>query len=169
MSLTTIQNTAARSNRVGGRYLTFSLAAERYGVDILAIQEIIGLPQLTKVPNGPGYLKGVLNLRGNIIPVVDLRLKFTMPPRDYDARTCVVIVRSTLDDRDVAVGFIVDTVLDVLNFAESELQPPPQYGSCIDTSFLTGMARSNDNVIILLDIQQIIVQVGDALRYALQA
>lgn len=131
------------------KYLTFSLANEEYGVEILRVREIIGLMDITAVPQMPYYMKGVINLRGKVIPVVDLRLKFGMEPAEYDAQTCVVVV-----DVGQLTGIIVDTVREVLDVASDQIDPAPPMGAGVDTSFVMGMGKVKDSVKILLDIRK---------------
>lgn len=140
---------------LAGRYLTFALSEEKYGLQILKVQEIIGLMPVTRVPHAPDYLKGVINLRGRIIPVVDLRLKFRLPSIPYDEKTCIIVVHTQVHDQTVPIGIVVDTVLEVINFQPSQLEAAPEYGMSLATNFLLGMGRTQDNnVIILIDIEK---------------
>jgi purine-binding chemotaxis protein CheW len=132
----------------GSQFLTFQLAEEQFGIDILRVQEIKGLTHLTQIPNVPSYIKGVMNLRGTVVPVVDLRHRFGMPAATYNQFTVIIIV--TVGVR--VMGLVVDAVSDVLNVGESELEQLPELGGGIDTSFITGMAKSSDSLITLLDI-----------------
>ena len=141
--------------RLGGKYLTFSLSAERYGLQILKVHEIIGIMHITVVPQSPSYMKGVLNLRGKIIPVVDLRLKLGLEPMPYDQKTCIIVVECRLGEKRQSVGIVVDTVLEVVAFDDERIEPSPEYGTGLDTSCIIGMGRSaDDQVIILIDIEQ---------------
>lgn len=133
----------------GGKYLTFCLASEEYGVEILKVREIIGIMDITAMPQTPPYVKGVINLRGKVIPVIDLRLKFGMEPADYTEQTCIVVV-----DVGTLVGVIVDTVQEVLDIDDSQIDPPPPLGASVDTSFVMGMGKVRDDVKILLDIDK---------------
>lgn len=135
----------------GGKYLTFSLAGEEYGVEILKVREIIGLMDITAVPQMPHYMKGVINLRGKVIPVVDLRLKFGMPAAEYTEQTCTIVV-----DVGNLMGIIVDTVQEVLDIDTAQIDPPPPLGVSVDTSFILGMGKVKDEVKILLDIDQVL-------------
>lgn len=135
----------------GGKYLTFCLAGEEYGVEILKVREIIGLMDITAVPQMPHYMKGVINLRGKVIPVVDLRLKFEMPPAEYTEQTCTIVV-----DVGNLMGIIVDTVQEVLDIETSQIDPPPPLGISVDTSFILGMGKVKDQVKILLDIDHVL-------------
>ena len=140
-----------------GKYLAFPLSRERYGIEILKVQEIIGVSTITRVPRSSNHLKGVINLRGKIIPVVDLRLKFGLPPIPYDQKTCVVVVNIVKDHEKMAVGVIVDTVQEVMHFDDSQIEPAPDYGVALESSFIMGMGRKNsDPVIVLIDIEKIL-------------
>lgn len=141
--------------RLAGKYLTFALSDEKYGLDILKVQEIIGVLHITSVPRSASYLKGVINLRGKIIPVVDLRLKFGMPEAPYNEKTCIIVVNANLSGRTLHVGVVVDTVLEVINFQAGQIEPPPEYGVAIDANFVLGMGRTADNsIIVLIDIEK---------------
>ncbi len=149
-----MQATAEKTNRttaVGGKYLTFSLASEEYGVEILKVREIIGIMDITAMPQMPPYVKGVINLRGKVIPVIDLRLKFGMEPAEYTDQTCIVVV-----DVGSLVGVIVDTVQEVLDIQDNQIDPPPPLGASVDTSFVMGMGKIKDDVKILLDIDKVL-------------
>jgi len=146
---TTVLNGIAEG---GNQYLTFQLAEEQFGIDILRVQEIKGLAHLTQIPNVPPYIKGVMNLRGTVVPVVDLRHRFSMPAATYNQFTVIIIV--TVGAK--VMGLVVDAVSDVLNVGDSELEQLPELGGGIDTSFITGMAKSSDNLITLLDIDRLL-------------
>lgn len=140
---------------VAGKYLSFALSGERYGVEILRVQEIIGVGHITLVPRSPDYLRGVINLRGKIIPIVDLRQKFGMEPAEYNAQTCVIVLDVQLNERPMCLGMVVDTVLEVAAFSETTIEHAPVYGTTLETSFITGMGRGADgSVTILLDINR---------------
>ena len=140
---------------LAGKYLTFALSDEQYALPILKVQEIIGLMNFTHVPGTPQYLKGVINLRGKIIPVVCLRSKFELPRGEYNEKTCIIVVDVHCNGRKMNVGIVVDTVLEVLNLNASQIEPTPDYGSNLQTSFILGMGRTNDNrVLILIDIDK---------------
>lgn len=143
---------------IAGKYLTFSLAAERYGLQILKVQEIIKVPHITLVPKSPDYIKGVINLRGKIIPVLDLRLKFGMASREYDQRTCIIVINLISGDRPISVGIIVDSVLDVINFLPSEIELPPNYGSYLNTQFIIGMGKRDEHLNILIEIEKVVTE-----------
>lgn len=146
---------ASADRKLGGKYLTFALAQERYGLRILTVHEIIGVMHITVVPQSPHFLKGVINLRGKIIPVVDLRLKLGMPQQAYDEKTCIIVVECMFGEKRHSIGVVVDTVLEVVTFEEERIEPAPEYGSSLDTACIVGMGRSaDDHVIILLDIER---------------
>ncbi len=134
------------------QFLTFSLGQEEYGIEILRVQEIKGYTAITPIPNTPNHIKGVMNLRGTVIPVVDLRIKFGLADAEVNRFTVVIVV--TVGDR--VVGLVVDAVSDVLDVAASELVPAPEMGAGVDTSFLTGMAKSEDRLISLLAIERVV-------------
>ena len=146
-----------------GKYLTFALETVRYGLEILKVQEIIGAIHITQVPKSPAYLKGVINLRGKIIPVVDLRLRLGMPEKDYDERTCFIVVNAEIDNRQIPVGVVVDTVDEVIHFDSSNIEPTPSYGAHVDTSFILGMGKTAEHVIILIDIDKTLAGSAEAL------
>ncbi len=134
------------------QYLTFTLAEEYYGVDILKVQEIKGYTSVTKIPNTPDYLKGVLNLRGTIVPIVDLRMKFGMGVTDPTPFTVVVVVNV----RNRVMGFLVDAVSDVLDLNAKDIQPPPELGSTVDITFVAGIGNANEHLVTLLDIDRVL-------------
>ena len=138
-----------------GKFLTFSLGEEEYGVGILKVREIIGMMDVTPVPETPDFVKGVINLRGKVIPVVDLRLKFKMEERAYDERTCIIVVEIITQTTPIAMGVVVDSVSEVLPISEDEIEPPPSLGLSLDTSYILGMAKTKDDVKILLDIDRV--------------
>jgi len=135
-----------------GKYLTFILGDEEYGLEILKVREIIGLMDITSVPQTPDYIKGVINLRGKVIPVIDLRLKFGMEPAEYTEETCIIVV----DMGQAMIGILVDTVSEVLDIAADQIEPPPSFGSRIDTQFILGMGKIKGKVKILLEIDKVL-------------
>lgn len=141
---------------IDGKYLTFFLKEEVYGINVDFILQIIAIPQITPIPNTPGYVKGVINLRGKIIPVIDLRLRFGLPAADYNARTSIIIIKTEVDEEEIFIGIIVDTVLEVLDIQGGMIEPAPSFGISIDTGYIYGMAKVKNKVIILLDIQNIL-------------
>ena len=140
----------------GGKYLTFTLAKEEYGISILKVREIIKLLEITSIPKTPGYIKGVINLRGKIIPIMDLRLKFGLEEKEYNERTCIVVVEISLNDIRKLMGLIVDTVSEVANLTTDQIEPPPEYGYQNNQQFLIGVGKTKDRVILLLEIEQIL-------------
>jgi purine-binding chemotaxis protein CheW len=138
------------------KYLTFQLGGESYGLEILKVQEIIGIMTVTRVPRTPGFMRGVINLRGKVIPVIDLRLKFSMASREDTDRTCIIVVRVVDDAREVTMGVIVDEVSEVQTIDESQIEPPPSFGTTMDTEFILGMGKAGDKVVILLDVDRVL-------------
>lgn len=141
-----------------GKYMTFALGDENYGVDILKVKEIIGIIDITYVPQLPDYIKGVINLRGKIIPVIDLRLKIGFAPREYDDRTCTIILEILIGNETILLGVIVDRVLEVINVIEENLEATPNFGVSIDTSFILAMTKIDHDIISLLNIQDLLTQ-----------
>jgi purine-binding chemotaxis protein CheW len=139
-----------------GKYLTFSLAGEEYGIGILKIKEIIGMMPITSVPQTPEFIKGVINLRGKVIPVMDLRRRFGMPGMDYSERTCIIVVEIDGPAGTVQVGVVVDAVSEVLNIKAEDIEATPSFGARINTDFILGMAKINGGIKILLDINRVL-------------
>ena len=133
------------------QYLTFALNGEEYGIEILRVQEIKCFSRITPIPNTPAYVKGVLNLRGTVVPVVDLRTKFGMQETAYNQFTVIIVVN--IGKR--VIGLVVDAVSDVLDIGQDAVQAPPDLGASLDTSFMNGMARSGDRLITLLNIERL--------------
>ena len=136
----------------GNQFLTFQLGEELYGVDILRVQEIKGYTTVTKIPNTPSYIKGVLNLRGTIVPIVELRTTFGMETIDYTMFTVIVVVVV----RDRIMGLVVDSVSDVLNIRQKDIQASPEFGTKVDVSFLNGIGKSGDKLVALLNIDRLL-------------
>ncbi len=140
-----------------GKYLTFSLASEKYGVEILKVIEINSMMHITRVPRCASHVKGVVNLRGKIIPVIDLRMLFGMEEAAYDEQTCTIMVNVSMGSTKMAIGMIVDRVLEVTDFKESEIAPAPDYGVNLDSDFILGMGtREQTGVVILIDIDKVL-------------
>ncbi len=139
-----------------GKYLTFSMAGEEYGMGILKIKEIIGMMPITSVPRTPSFVKGVINLRGKVIPVVDLRLKFGMEEMAYTERTCIIVVEIGNHGGSVLIGIVVDSVSEVLNIKGADIEETPTFGVRLDTGYILGMAKTNGGVKILLDIDKVL-------------
>jgi purine-binding chemotaxis protein CheW len=142
------RNSSARE----GKFLTFLLAGEEYGIEILKVQEIIGIMPITTVPRTPKFIKGVINLRGKVIPVMDLRLKFDLESAEHTAATCVIVVQSGAG----RIGLIVDKVCEVLYIGESNIEDAPALGAGVDTSFILGIGKSQGKVKLLLDIDKVL-------------
>jgi purine-binding chemotaxis protein CheW len=138
-----------------GKYLTFRLGAESYGIGILKVQEIIGVMAVTHVPRIPEFIRGVINLRGKVIPVLDLRLKFGLEGRPDTERTCIIVMQVARDEGHVTLGAIVDEVSEVLYIESAQIEPPPAFGGCVNTDFLLGMGKVGGKVIILLDVDKV--------------
>ena len=132
--------------------LVFVIGKEEYGVDILKVQEIRGYDKVTALPSAPDFLKGVVNLRGTIVPVIDMRIKFKLPDPRYDSFTVVVILK--LSSR--VIGIVVDAVSDVVRLAAADVKDPPRLGSVVDSSYLTGVATLNERMVLLLDIEKLL-------------
>ena len=144
--------TATAAREETREVLVFVLGSEEYGVDILKVQEIRGYEKVTPIPAAPDYLKGVVNLRGVIVPVIDMRVKFRMPEVRYDSFTVVVILRIA----GRVIGLVVDGVSDVVHFAHSDVKPAPQLGALVDSSFLAGVATQDDRMVLLVDIERLL-------------
>ncbi len=139
-----------------GKYLTFTLADEEYGIGILKIKEIIGMMPITTVPQTPDFVKGVINLRGKVIPVMDLRLRFGMESIDYNERTCIIVVEIEGQSGIIQIGIVVDSVSEVLNIKGEDIEDTPTFGSKLDTEYILGMAKTEGGVKILLDIDRVL-------------
>jgi len=139
-----------------GKYLTFTLADEEYGIGILKIKEIIGMMPVTTVPQTPRFVKGVINLRGKVIPVLDLRLRFGMESVDYTERTCIIVVEIDGTVGTVQIGIVVDSVSEVLNIKGEDIEDTPTFGTKLDTNYILGMAKMEGGVKILLDIDRVL-------------
>jgi len=138
-----------------GKYLTFKLAEEDYGVSLLKVREIIGMMPITSVPRTPAFVKGVINLRGKVIPVTDLRMRFDMDEIDYNDRTCIIVVEVEGQDAKLQMGIVVDAVTEVLPIKAEEIEIPPEFGAKVDTHYILGMANMDGAVKILLDIDRV--------------
>ncbi len=137
------------------KFLTFKLGEENFAIPILKIKEIIGMMTVTKVPRLPDFIKGVVNLRGKIIPVVDLRLKFGMEERSYDERTQIIVMEIQSENGTKTNGIVVDTVQEVMDIPLENIETPPQYGANVDQEFLKGMGKVKEQVIMMLDVDRI--------------
>jgi purine-binding chemotaxis protein CheW len=139
-----------------GKYLAFRLGKEDFAIQVLKVREIVGIQDITAVPQMPGYVKGVINLRGKVIPVVDLRLKFGLEEREYTQRTCIIVVQVHSGGVAIQTGIIVDEVSEVLNLVGTEIEDTPDFGEDVGTPYLLGMAKVKGNVKMLLDIDQVL-------------
>jgi purine-binding chemotaxis protein CheW len=139
-----------------GKYLTFVLGRETYGLQILKVQEIIGILPVTRVPRTPAFMRGVVNLRGKVIPVIDLRRKFEMPDVPDGERTCIIVVQLEGTGSKVITGIIVDEVSEVMNVASEQLEPAPDFGSEAKTDFILGMGKVGQKVVMLIDAEKVL-------------
>ena len=144
-----------------GKYLTFQLGKEAYGIGIMKVQEIVGVMPVTRMPKLPHFVRGLVNLRGKVIPVFDLRLKFGLERKEDTDRTCIIVVRLSLDGSrpgaaEVTLGVIVDEVSEVVNVPAEAIEPAPAFGSSVDVSFLLGVGKMGNKVVMLLDADRIL-------------
>jgi purine-binding chemotaxis protein CheW len=139
-----------------GKYLTFGLSDEEYGIGILKIKEIIGMMPITTIPQTPPFLKGIINLRGKVIPVIDLRLRFGMDSIEYNERTCIIVVEIETLNGIIQLGIVVDTVSEVLNVKSDAIEDTPAFGTKLNTEYILGMAKMEGGVKILLDIDKVL-------------
>jgi purine-binding chemotaxis protein CheW len=152
-----LESVATKADQRAGKYLTFVLAHEEYGLEILKVREIIGLMDVTRVPGMPDHVLGVINLRGKVIPVVDLRLKFGMPNTDHTSETCIIVVSVN----NQLMGVLVDRVSEVMDIRGEEIEDAPDVGTAVETNFILGMAKAKGHVKILLDIDRVMIRIGD--------
>ena len=144
-------------NNLGGKYLTFNLGGETYGLEIMKVQEIIKMIEVTSIPKTPEFVRGVVNLRGKVIPVIDLRLKFDMEGQEDTEKTCVIVVQvKNTEDSVTIIGIIVDEVAEVMDIEGEQIEPPPMLGGNIDTDFILGMGKMDKKVITMLDIDKVL-------------
>jgi purine-binding chemotaxis protein CheW len=147
---------AAQTDSRAGKYLTFQLASEEFGIRVLKVREIMGLQEITAVPQTPAHVKGVINLRGKVVPVIDLRLKFGVATAEYTQRTCIIVTQVQGDSAPVLMGIIVDGVSEVLNLTAAEIEDTPDFGEAVAGQYLLGMAKVKGKVKILLDIDRVL-------------
>ena len=150
-----MENTAEKMEQVcveGGKFLTFKLKGEEYGLEILKVKELIGMMSITPVPQTPGFVKGVINLRGKVIPVIDLRCKFAMEEEEYTDETCIIVV----DINDILMGIVVDTVSEVLDISSENIEPTPSFGTKLNTDYILGIGKVNGDVKILLNADKVL-------------
>ncbi|MCL6584115.1 MAG: chemotaxis protein CheW [bacterium] len=138
------------------QYLTFTLGNELFAADIAKVREVLDFPTITRVPRMPDYLLGVTNLRDNVVPVIDMRLKFGMTPTERTVDTCVVIVETELDGEQVTIGCLADSVEEVLDLPPDQIEPPPKIGLGLDTEFLKGMGKQGDKFLMILDMDKVL-------------
>jgi len=139
------------------KLLTFSLGSEGYGVSILKVKEIIGMMEITPVPRTPEFIKGVINLRGKIIPVMDLRVKFGMEEKEYNERTCIIVAEVDIKGTQKLLGVVVDMVSEVVTISDDQIEPPPEYGTAVEHNSILGIGKIKDRVVIILDIDEVFV------------
>jgi len=151
-----LDNNSLADNAEGNQYLTFLLAGEEYGVDILRVQEIKGWDNVTMIPNTPDYIKGVINLRGTIVPIVDLRARFSLETIPYGITTVVIVLRVNSDNGSRIMGIVVDAVSEVYNISEDALKQAPDFGQAISTDFVMGLGTIDEKMIIVLDIDHLL-------------
>ena len=144
------------TSALAGKYMGFKLGAEHYGLEILKVQEIIGLMEITAVPRTPDFVRGVINLRGKVIPVIDLRLKFGMEGKENTELTCIMVVQVTMNDTLVTMGVSVDEVSEVMDIKAENVEPPPPLGDVEASRFLLGVGKFQKNVVLLLDMDSIL-------------
>lgn len=146
----------ALAEEAGSQYLTFSLAGEEYGVDILRVQEIKGWVPVTVIPNTPEYIRGVLNLRGTVVPILDMRMRFHLEQEEYTAVTVIIVLSVKTDDGERVIGIVVDSVSDVLSVKQDDVKPTPDFGTRVNTEFITGLAAVGEQMVMLLDIDRML-------------
>lgn len=143
-----------------GKYLTFALAKEEYGIEILKVREIIGYMSITAVPRMPVFVKGVINLRGQVIPVIDLRCRFDMETKEITDQTCIIVVDICHEGRSFNAGLIVDRVQEVLDIGQENIDDAPQFGTDVNTDFILGIGKAGSSIKILLDIDRVLEGMG---------
>ena len=148
--------TVSKGKAQAGKYLTFVLGNEDFGVEILKVKEIIGYQEVTEVPQTPTEVKGVINLRGQVIPVVDLRLRFGMEEKEITEETCILVVEVTGNSGPLFIGIVVDNVSEVLDIRSEQIEPSPEFGQAVNIDFIMGMGKIGDDVKILLDIEKVV-------------
>ncbi len=141
-----------------GKYLTLNLGEEFYGISVKSILQIIAIPEITSIPNTPDFVKGVINLRGRIIPLIDLRLKFNLEEKAYNARTSIIIIKFEFNDRMIFIGTVVDKVSEVMDIQDAEIEEKPDFGINLNTQFILGIAKLKERVVTLLNIEEILTQ-----------
>ncbi len=152
----TVATSSMGQEESGSQFLTFQLDNEAYGVDILRVQEIKGWTPVTCIPNTPEYLKGVLNLRGTIVPIIDMRLRFNLETMEYNAETVIIVLSVQSGSGERVVGIVVDSVSDVLSVKTEEMKPSPDFGTNVHTEFIDGLAAVDEQMVMLLDIDKML-------------
>ena len=137
------------------QYLTFELGQDQFGIDVKSIKEILELTPITRIPRTPDYMQGVINVRGRVVPVIDLRLKFGLPAREQTVNTCIVVVEINVDDSDVLIGALVDGVQEVLELSADSIEPVPKAGTNVDTESLEGIGKRNDKFVMILNVHRV--------------
>lgn len=150
------RDSAARSAGKEGKYLTFFLGEEEYGISILKVREIIGMMPVTPVPLAPEFIKGVINLRGKVIPIVDLRKKFSMPEAEYTERTCIIVVEIKGTSSQIPMGIVVDSVSEVINIKPTDIEETPSFGGSLKAEYILGIGKMDGGIKILLDIDKVL-------------
>jgi purine-binding chemotaxis protein CheW len=156
LALRNAEAPASQTDGRAGKYLSFDLAGEEFAIRVLKVREIMGLQEITSVPQTPVHIKGVINLRGKIIPVIDLRLKFGLPAAEYNQRTCIIVTQVQGEVSQLVMGVVVDGVSEVLNLSAGEIEDTPDFGETFDARYLLGMAKVKGKVKILLDIDRVL-------------
>lgn len=151
---TTLDGTAVEKQ--DGKHLVFLLGGASYGIPILTVLDINGLMEITPIPKTPEFIKGVINLRGKVIPVMDLRLKFGMPEKEYDKQTCIIIVNVFVNGKDKQIGVLVDTVSEVFDIPLTEIEAPPEYGANAEEGFINGIGKVKGKLVVLLNIEKVL-------------
>ena len=137
------------------QYLTFKLEGETFALDVVKVREILDYSNITKVPQTPDFMKGVINLRGSVVPVVDMRLKFNMPPQERTVDTCVIVVEISIDDEATVLGALVDSVQEVFELEPTHIEAAPRIGTKLRTEFILGMGKREEQFVIILDIDKV--------------
>ena len=166
--LTPNDQSTAKSDSRAGKYLVFHLGEEEFGIQVQKVREIMGVQDITQVPQTPPHVKGVINLRGKVIPVVDLRLKFDMPAVEYTHHTCIIVVQVSGARAPMLMGIVVDGVAEVLNIAGADVEDTPSFGREVEIPYVMGLAKLKGKVKILLDIDQV-MSAGELARLELTA
>jgi purine-binding chemotaxis protein CheW len=137
------------------QYLTFTLDEELYAVDVVKVREVLEVTPLTKIPRMPSFMQGVINIRGSVVPVLDLRLKFGMEQAERTVDTCIIVMDIQSEDKSITIGSLADSVQEVIDLDEENIEPPPRLGTKVDTDFIRGMGKRNEDFIIILDIDRV--------------